>query len=61
MDRRRERDGRGRRGEERMDGKRETRECEERRGVNSRPLGHTRGKTERARQLVLVYGSQNRT
>lgn len=61
VDRRRERDGRGRRGEERMDGKRETRECEERRGVNSRPLGHTRGKTERARQLVLVYGSQNRT
>lgn len=44
-----------------MDGKRETRECEEKRGVNSRPLGHTRGKTERARQLVLVYGSQNRT
>lgn len=46
-------------GEERMDGKRETRECEERRGVNSRPLRHTRGKTERARQLVLVYGSEN--
>lgn len=57
VDRRREKDGRGRRGDEREE--RETCECEERRGVNSRPLRHTRGKTERAQQLVLVYGSQN--
>lgn len=27
--------------------------------MNSRPLRHTREKTERAWQLVLVYGSQN--
>lgn len=58
VDRWREKGGRGRRGEGGwMDGG-ETRECEERR-VNSRPLRHTREKTERARQLVLVYGSRN--
>lgn len=42
---------------ERADRKRDF-ERKERR-VNSRPLRHTREKTERARQLVLVYGSQN--
>lgn len=41
---------------ERLDRRRDS-DCKERR-VNSRPLRHTREKTERARQLVLVYGSQ---
>lgn len=58
VDRWREKGGRGRRGERGWTDGGETRECEERR-VNSRPLRHTREKTERARQLVLVYGSRN--